>query len=151
MSLLICLVVGIVDGDTIKVHCPGADQTSVRIEKIDAPEKGQAWGERSRQALAMLCHRQSAEIRPSGHDRYGRLLASVSCRGEDVGRAQVAAGLAWAYRAYRPGRDLLELEEDARAARRGLWGLADPVPPWEWRLKARASRPAPSGSAPASR
>lgn len=142
MEVILCLVVAISDGDTLKVRCHDAEQSTVRIEKIDAPEKGQPWGERSRQALAALCFRQSAELRPAGRDRYGRMLASVSCGGVDAGSEQVRAGLAWAYRAYRPGAGLLQLEEEARAARRGLWADPKPVPPWEWRAK---KKPAEAG------
>jgi hypothetical protein len=35
---------------------------------------------------------------------------------------------------YAPAdRGLARLESEARAARRGLWSLPNPVPPWEWR------------------
>jgi len=30
------------------------------------------------------------------------------------------------------------LEQEARAAKRGLWADPSPVPPWEWRKAARA-------------
>lgn len=135
MEAMLCLIVAVVDGDTLRVHCPEQPQQVVRIHKIDAPEKGQPWGRRSRQALVVLCHSQAVEIRAAGHDRYGRILASVSCGGVDAGSEQVRAGMAWAYRAYRPGTELLQFEEEARAARRGLWTDPRPVPPWEWRAK----------------
>jgi hypothetical protein len=39
------------------------------------------------------------------------------------------------YRKFTDDRILLELEAQARAASRGLWGLPEPqrMPPWEWR------------------
>jgi hypothetical protein len=45
----------------------------------------------------------------------------------------VREGAAWVYRKYSKDRALLEAEENARRARRGLWGQANPTPPWEWR------------------
>lgn len=53
-----CLVVGITDGDTLKARCGVAgsyEQRIFRLAAIDAPEKGQAFGQRSRQSLAGLC------------------------------------------------------------------------------------------------
>jgi micrococcal nuclease len=46
----------------------------------------------------------------------------------------VREGLAWSYRDYPPhDAELARLEAEARAAKRGLWGQLDPVPPWDWR------------------
>lgn len=97
-AVLFCLVVAIADGDTLTARCgePGAyEQVKVRIAGIDAPEKAQPFGQRSRQALADLCHRETATIRSTTKDRYGRTVADVQCQGQDVGRTQVAAGMAW--------------------------------------------------------
>lgn len=137
-SLLLCVVVGISDGDTVTVRCDAQSQTlRVRLAQVDAPEKSQPWGERSRQALAGLCFRRLAEVRPQDEDRYGRTIAYVRCAGQDAGEQQVRAGLAWAYTRYRPTTDLVQLEQQARAERRGLWADPVPVPPWEWRSAKR--------------
>ncbi|WP_298233902.1 thermonuclease family protein [uncultured Azohydromonas sp.] len=96
-ALLVCLVVGISDGDTLTVRCEAAAQTlRVRLAQVDAPEKRQPFGERSRQAMAAFCFRQQAEIRPQDTDRYGRTVAHVRCAGRDAGTEQVRAGVAWA-------------------------------------------------------
>jgi len=136
-AVAICLVVAISDGDTLKVRCPEQPQETIRLARIDAPEKRQPWGERSRQALAALCFQVDAEIRREGRDRYGRTIARVNCRGEDAGAAQVRAGMAWAYQRYKAGPELLRLQEQARSAGTGLWSDAEPVPPWEWRKRSR--------------
>jgi endonuclease YncB( thermonuclease family) len=80
-ALVFCLVVAITDGDTIKVRCGDESQATVRLAEIDAPEKRQAWGERSRQHLAQLCYERRAEVKPQTTDRYGRTVARVSCAG----------------------------------------------------------------------
>lgn len=137
-GLLLCLVVGISDGDTLTVRCEAQAQTvRIRLAEVDAPEKKQPWGERSRQSLAGLCFQQQAEVRPKTQDRYGRLVAQVQCGGRDAAAAQVEAGLAWAYTQYRPAAQLVELEQQARARRRGLWADSMPTPPWKWRAAQR--------------
>ena len=57
----------------------------------------------------------------------------------DVNAALVRDGAAWVCRRYVDDPRLLELEGEARAARRGLWGLpeVDQVAPWEWRAERR--------------
>lgn len=139
-AALVCLVVAIADGDTLTARCgdSGAyEQVKVRISAIDAPEKRQDFGERSRQALAALCFQQMARISEKTRDRYGRTVADVECKGQDAGRAQVAAGMAWYFVKYGRGYEhLAGVEADARAARRGLWSMPA-VAPWEWRRAAK--------------
>ncbi len=45
-------VVGVSDGDTITVLDGDKRQHKIRLSGIDAPEKGQAFGERSKQSLS---------------------------------------------------------------------------------------------------
>jgi endonuclease YncB( thermonuclease family) len=47
-------VVGISDGDTITVLDDTKTQHKIRLAAIDAPEKGQVFGERSKQSLSAL-------------------------------------------------------------------------------------------------
>ena len=135
-AVLFCLVVGVNDGDTLTVRCgaPANGQPfRVRIAAIDAPERGQPYGKRARQALSALCHRQQAAIRPGGEDPYGRLVADVQCQGQDAGAYMVSAGLAWVYDRHAAGHHhLYRLQHSAQKARRELWG-GRPVPPWKWR------------------
>jgi endonuclease YncB( thermonuclease family) len=141
-AVLLCVVVGVTDGDTITARCDaGADapaQTiTVRLAEVDAPEKAQPYGNRSRQHLGALCFKQRAEVRPigagGGVDRYERVVAHVSCNGTDANAAQVRAGMAWAFPRYVTDGWLYWQQDDARAARRGLWADARPVAPWDWR------------------
>lgn len=144
IASLICLVVGISDGDTLKARCgePGAyEQIKIRVSAIDAPEKAQPWGQRSRQHLAEMCLQQQAKIAPIAKDRYGRTIAEVECQGRDVGAEQVRAGMAWVYTRYAIGRiDLEKLQVTARTERRGLWLEREQVPPWDWRKQTRADK-----------
>ena len=131
-----CLVVGVSDGDTLKVRCgaePDYRQITIRTNEIDAPEKKQPVGQRSKESLSALCFQQQAVVTPDKRDRYGRTVAAVRCRGQDVGLHQVTAGMAWWFVKY--GRDaaVQAAEGRARAGRLGLWADAGPVAPWEFR------------------
>ena len=127
------LVVGITDGDTIKVLKDDKEQIKVRLVEIDAPEKKQAFGNRSKETLSDYCFNKVATLTEKGKDRYGRTLARVNCNGVDVNAEMVRVGMAWVYDKYVTDRSLYALQDAARAARRGLWADPDPMPPWEWR------------------
>ena len=131
-----------------------ADQVQhrVRLSGIDAPERAQPFGERSRQNLSRLVAGKPVEVRWHKRDRYGRVVGQVwvvspdaRCQGAgcpktlDAGLAQLTVGLAWHYKQY-AGEQSAEdrerygfAEEEARARRAGLWREADAVAPWEWR------------------
>lgn len=130
-------VVSIADGDTLTVLVDGNRQVKVRLAEIDAPEKKQPFGTRSRQALGDLCFRKPAEIKTQTIDRYGRAVARVKCAGRDANAEQVRAGMAWVYDQFVTDRSLYAVQAEAKAARRGLWADAAPVAPWEWRKSKR--------------
>lgn len=132
-QVLLALVVAISDGDTITVRPDGGEQLKVRVAEIDAPESRQPFGAASKRSLSDLCFNVRAEIHPQKADRYGRTVARVSCRGQDASAHQVRAGMAWVFDRYVTDRTLYGLQDDARAAGRGLWSEPAPVPPWEWR------------------
>lgn len=128
-------VVGIADGDSFTLLTVDKREIEVRLAEIDAPERGQPYGSRSREQLSMLIFQQEVVVDVQTVDRYGRTVGRPY-RGElDVCAEMVRTGAAWAYRQYLRDDQLLELESDAREARRGVWGLseAENQPPWEWR------------------
>ena len=92
--------VGISDGDTITVLDDSKNQHKVRIAGIDAPEKGQAFGERSKQNLSALVFEKNVEARCHKKDRYGREVCTVYVARRDVGLEQIRTGMAWHYKAY---------------------------------------------------
>lgn len=132
LATLTCLVVAISDGDTIKARCNG-EQVNIRLAEIDAPEKAQPFGQRSKQSLSDLCYQQQATIKPQAADRYGRTVARVTCNGIDANAFQVERGMAWVYRQYSRDPALFALERVARASAVGLWADPAPTPPWDWR------------------
>ncbi len=143
-------VTGIADGDTLYVLDASRKSHKIRLLGIDAPERGQAYGERSKQSLAKLAYRQQVSVDWQGRDTYGRILgrvrvAAADCRQGscpktlDANLEQVRLGLAWWNRKFAdsqlPGDAHLyaAAERQARKAGAGLWADPDPVPPWRWR------------------
>lgn len=116
-----------VDGDTIRLG-----DTRVRLLGIDAPElaqfcsdqNGVQWscGARARDIMSSLLAGGSTACRPSGHDKYGRVLAHCGAGDEDIGAAMVGAGLAISDGEY--GAE----EAAARAAKAGIWSGQFEVP-----------------------
>jgi endonuclease YncB( thermonuclease family) len=146
-------VVSISDGDTLTVLV-NRQQVKVRLAEIDTPEKRQPFGTRSRQALADLVFGEQVRVDVIDRDRYGRTVGRVYAGGVDVNAQLVQQGAAWVYRQYAKDPErralLLELEDEAKQAKRGLWRLpkAQQIPPWDWRRgkKTTRSRAAPAPS-----
>lgn len=125
-------VVGITDGDTLTI-LRDQEQVKVRLSEIDAPERRQPFGAKSKQSLSDLCFGKTATLDEGGQDRYGRTIARVHCDGIDANAEQVRRGMAWVYDRYVTDRELYKLQDEAQASGRGLWADAARVPPWEWR------------------
>jgi endonuclease YncB( thermonuclease family) len=123
--------VSIVDGDSITVVI-NQELVRVRLAGIDAPEGDQPFAIDSRQSLHDLCFWVETELSSISKDYYGRMLARVNCNGVEVNAEQVRRGMAWVADQPVEDRALLQLQEEARAARRGLWSYESPIPPWKW-------------------
>ena len=138
------------DGDTVTLLDGGRVQHRVRIAGIDAPEKGQPFGEAAKEGLSRLVHGRQVEARCRKRDRYGREVCALFVGTQDIGLEQVRSGLAWWYREYareqtsddRASYEAAELE--ARGARRGLWRDANPQPPSSWRKQQGKTGRAPA-------
>lgn len=112
------------------------EHVKIRLAGIDAPEKAQAFGNKSKQSLSELCFDKMATLADQGNDRYGRTLARVHCEGIDANAEQVRRVMAWVYRkCASKDSPLYAAEDEAKLGKRGLWADAEPVPPWEWRRK----------------
>jgi micrococcal nuclease len=130
-------VVGVAEGDTITVLV-GIEPRRVRLAGIDAPEKGQPFGQRAKQALSRLAVERTVRVVVRGQDRYGRTLGEVLLPdGVSLNERLVGEGWAWHYTRYSKDQRLAELEAAARRSRRGLWVDPHPVPPWAFRIPNR--------------
>lgn len=131
-------VVKVRDGDSMEVR-RGGENVRVRVFGIDSPERGQPWSARAKSLTTSLVGNQEVVVTVKDVDRYGRIVGAVKLRdGRDLARELLREGLAWYYRRYAKDPALEKLEDEARAARRGLWGEPHPVPPWKFRSERRA-------------
>jgi endonuclease YncB( thermonuclease family) len=129
----------VIDGDTIDIS-----GTRIRLLAIDAPEleqacsdaQGQPWdcGAVAARELRTHLNGQDLKCESSRQDNFRRVLAICFMPdGSDINAWMVRQGWAVAFRTtkrYRPEQD------EAAAAKRGLWAGAFTLP-WEWRERNR--------------
>ena len=125
-------VISIADGDTMTVLHDGKP-LKIRLANIDAPEKKQAFGTKSKESLSELCWGKDSTYAVQNIDKYGRSVAVVTCGGVEVNRAQVERGMAWVYTRYNKDASLVSLETAAKSNHSGLWIDKAPVAPWDFR------------------
>ncbi|MDX2412010.1 MAG: thermonuclease family protein [Woeseiaceae bacterium] len=128
-------IVSVIDGDTIEIH-----GERIRLHAVDAIESrqkcllpgGKEWrcGSAAANALAEKVGRAPVVCRLLDKDQYGRFVAKCFQEGEDINAWLVANGWALAYLQY--GHDYVSEENEAKAAKRGIWASRF-VKPWEWR------------------
>ena len=125
-------VLRVKDGDTITVQS-GEEEVDIRLADIDAPESDQPLGAEAHRFLQSLIEGREAELALVGGAAYRRIVARVYRDGVDINAEMVRRGLAWVVRDYDPAPYLVELEDGAREAGRGLWADGKAVAPWDWR------------------
>lgn len=139
-------VVSVLDGDTIDVLHNGQSER-IRLNGIDAPEKGQPYGKRAKRFLADLVAGRMVTIQSHKFDRHKRTVGDVLLAdGTDASQELVRAGLAWWYKQYSKDESLGVLEAEAREAKRGLRAEPDPIPPWVYRHPERTTEEGLSAS-----
>ena len=115
----------VTDGDGIRVA-----RQEVRLAGLDAPEWDQRakhrdgyWfkhGQRVKSALIQEIGGKHVRVAVEETDKYGRLVGTVTCNGRDIGEWLVREGHAIAAYSDR----YMRVEQEAREAKRGMWGHA---------------------------
>ncbi len=139
-------VIGVSDGDTIKVLTADKQTHKIRFANIDAPEKAMPYGQDAKAALSAKIFGRSVRVEVETIDQYQREVGRIFLGDQDINLQQLAEGYAWHYVQYaRKGQDSVafnqytEAQQAAKEQRLGLWQEADPTPPWDWR-RAKKSR-----------
>jgi len=122
-------IIVVIDGDTVVIR-RASGLLKIRLAEIDAPEKGQPFGEESKQSLSNMVLHKQVKVVSRAVDKYGRMVATLNAGGLDVNTEQVRRGMAWDYHS---SKELSILQEEAKSASRGLWAQSNPIPPWDWR------------------
>jgi endonuclease YncB( thermonuclease family) len=130
----------ITDGDSFEIG-----DTSIRLFGVDAPEgrqpctrDGKEWacGEEAARRLRSLTNSGDVVCMRRDTDDYGRVVAQCSRGGVDLAAEMARSGLAVAYRRY--SNAYVDEENEARAARRGVWA-GEFTPPDQWRRDDRSA------------
>ena len=137
-------VVGVADGDTLTVLDGNKGLTKIRLHQIDAPEKKQDFGQRSKQSLSELVYGKQVRVEVFDTDHYGRKVGKVWVNGTDANLEQVKRGMAWVYEKYANDPAYFAAERAAKSGRVGLWNQPNPIPPWVFRHPDRAITSTPA-------
>ena len=132
-------VISILDGDTYDILVEGNKTIRVRMEGIDAPEKGMPFYKAAKKHLSNLCFGKLVTLRKTGTDNHGRTLAfSYLDDRTELSHEMLKAGLAWHFKKYNSDVVLAQLETEARNSKIGLWAVNNPMPPWKNRALHRS-------------
>ena len=144
----------VIDGDTFEGQLdnggnPGVNPWAIeltriviRISGIDAPERGQYYGDVATLHLHWLISGKAVGLKLKQRDSYGRWIATAYLDGADIAEELLQQGLAWHYKEYDSNPRYAQLEAEARQDGRGLWCDDRAVPPWEWRRMSKFERDA---------
>lgn len=133
------------DGDSLSAKRGDGSTVNCRIDSIDAPEvahskvgkAGQPFGEESKRRLEEMVLNKEVTLKISrpavAGKNYDRSLCQIEISGANIDKAMIKDGMAWLYRRYVNNPDLVAAENEARAAKRGLWADPKPVNPESFR------------------
>lgn len=127
-----CRLVRVVDGDTLVVDHFGR-QTTLRLYRIDAPEKDQPYGAEARDYLFRVASATQLTFIDMRQDTYRRDVVKLYANGEDVQLLMLKAGLAWVDPRYNTPHQYTAAFAEAQRNRVGLWVQRNPIHPSQHR------------------
>ncbi len=130
-------VIKVTDGDTVTILDNNHDKHKIRLSGIDAPERKQPFGKKSKQMLSSFIGKKMVTADCTGKDRYKRDICTIYSNGKDINARMVVNGGAWVYRKYYKGKYYYLAEKFAQDNDLGLWKTSEAkaMPPWEWRKR----------------
>lgn len=133
-------VIKVSDGDTIMILTEEKRPVRIRLDKIDAPEKKQAFGYQSKKYLSSLIFMKDVIVKYKKIDRYGRVLGIIYYDGQDINLLMIKNGMAHHYRYFDKTPEYMIAEKEARENRVGLWQDANPIEPYQFRKLSKRRR-----------
>ena len=127
-------VIKVTDGDSINILFEGKP-LRIRLAEIDAPERGQPFWKKSREALADYVAGKEVIVEEIDIDRWDRVIGQVYLGDLWINGALVRGGFAYVYPKYATSSRLYEFEREAKESKAGIWKLPEKerIKPWEWR------------------
>ncbi|MBL7648007.1 MAG: thermonuclease family protein [Candidatus Hydrogenedentes bacterium] len=132
---LVAEIVDVYDGDTMTARIDTGQQIKIRLYGVDCPEKNQVFGKEATQFSENSCMGKSVHLQVLSRDRYGRYIVRVNLRDSVYFNLELLSeGLAHWDKNYAPNDAILREEEvKAKAEKKGLWALPNPVSPSDFR------------------
>lgn len=125
-------IVKIQDGDTVTLLDNTNTQYKIRLDEIDAPEKKQPYGNRSKEYLSSMIAGKTVTVEYTKTDQYKRILGTIFYQGKNINEEMVRSGYAWRYY-YNKNKRLLWLQKVAKENKRGLWADKNAIDPYHFR------------------
>ena len=113
-------VIKVTDGDSINI-LHESKPLRIRLAEIDAPERGQPFWKKSREALADYVSGKEVTVEEVDIDRYKRIVGQVYVGDLWVNGALVRGGYAYVYPRYATAERLYEFEKEARESQAWVW------------------------------
>ena len=123
----------IVDGDTFDLLINKNETVRIRLSDIDCPERKQDYYAIAKKALAGYVIDKVVKVIYSKKDRNGRILGTIFIAEQNINLRLVEDGLAWHFVKYSKDKRFALAEKMARAAKKGIWSLENPIAPWDFR------------------
>lgn len=135
---IVVTVTKIIDGDSLKAKSKEGKEYEIQVEGIDAPELKQPHGKESTEALSKMVMGKEIKVTWTKKDNFDRLLAQIHIDKTHVNQEMLRTGHAWHFKRYNQSKELAELEDEAKKAKRGLWATETPQAPWDFRKETRS-------------
>lgn len=121
------------EGDRLTIHHPGR-KDMVFLREVDCPELTQPYGKQAKHASAAYIANREVVVRNKKHNQQGRITADILLPdGRQIAHELIKEGLAWVQPGSVHDQALRDMEELARASKKGLWSEPNPIPPWKWK------------------
>lgn len=135
-------VVEVIDGKTCVIEMPVGRLTAV-LQYIEIPEPEQPLYQTVKDHLQKLILDKTVEFLPRGVMK-DRTVGQILVKGVDVSQQMLRDGAAWYAMPEKSGQDeteslvYLDNEKQAKAEKRGVWGVKNLKPSWEFRAEQSA-------------
>ena len=135
---IVATVTKVIDGDSLKAKTKEGKEYEIQVEGIDAPELKQPHGKEATEALSKMVMGKEIKVTWTKKDNFDRLLAQIHVDKTHANQEMLRTGHAWHFKRDNQSKELAELEEEAKKAKRGLWATENPQAPWDFRKETRS-------------